>query len=206
MDTPSLEPCGAVTLLPAAAYRDMPWEPFRLWCHYNARYGLPTVELVDWLKAEIGERSAIEIGAGAGDLCHHLGIPGYDNYQQEWADVAAYYRAMGQPTIRYGAWVKRRDALIAVQGVKPSVCIGSWVTNWIDPNKPPPPGGGNMYGVKEDEILRLVDAYILIGNLATHSAKPIMRLPHEEHKLDFLVSRAAEPELDRVFIWRGRNA
>ena len=39
--------------LPAAAYLDFPRQPFRVICHHMARYGIPTAELVQWLKAEI---------------------------------------------------------------------------------------------------------------------------------------------------------
>ena len=75
----------------------------RLFCHFYARYGLPTVELVDWLLDRIGGRSAIEIGAGCGDLGSQLGIPMTDNFCQSWPDVQLLYKATGQPTIQYGA-------------------------------------------------------------------------------------------------------
>ncbi len=173
----------------------------RLFGHQYARYGFPTVELIAWLKEIIGDRKAIEIGAGSGDLCYHLGILGTDNYQQTWPDVQLHYAATGQPTIKYGPWVERLEALDAVRRHKPNVVIGSWITHWIDPDKPMPPGGGNMYGLKEDELLELVDTYIMIGNLRVHQHKPILKLPHQELTLPFVKSRATYPDLDRVFIW-----
>lgn len=197
-----LDERGALRLMPAAWYDQQDRHSLRVWCHYNARYGLPTVELVDWLKTRIAGRKSIEIGAGAGDLCYHIGNVGVDNHQQEWPDVKAYYAALQQPTIKYPSWVIEADALEAVNRIRPSVVIGSWVTHWIDPEIPAPAGGGNMYGVKEPEILSLVDEYIVIGNLAIHSHKPIMKLPHEELELPFIRSRAARPELDRVFVWQ----
>lgn len=197
-----LEPNGALKLLPASYYDILDWDELRIWCHHNARYGLPTVELVAWLKDYIGDRRAIEIGAGSGDLCYHLGIKGTDNYQQTWPDVVIHYAAMGQPLIKYGSWVENRNAMVAVQKYRPSVVIGSWITHWIDPNLPPPPGGGNMYGVKENELLKLVDTYIMIGNLDIHQHKPILKLAHEEHQFSFVKSRASRPQLDRIFIWK----
>lgn len=195
-------PNGAIKLFPAAHYDRGDWTALRMWCHEHARYGLPTIELVEWLKQQIGDRKAIEIGAGSGDLCYHLGIIGTDNYQQEWPDVRLYYAVLGQPVIKYGEWVERLDALEAVKQHKPDVVIGSWVTHWIDPNLPPPPGGGNMYGIREDEILKRVDTYIMIGNLEIHKHKPILKLPHEELNFPWIKSRAAARDQNRIFIWR----
>jgi hypothetical protein len=115
--------------------------------------------------------------------------------------LQAYYALMGQPTIKYGKAVERMDALDAVTHYRPEVVVGSWITEWIDPALPPPPHGGSMYGVKEDQIVAQCD-YILIGNIATHGKKSIMSLPHEEHALSFVRSRAVNAKLDRVWIWR----
>lgn len=196
-----LEPTGALKLMPYSYYEGLDWVQLRLWCHHNARYGLPTIELVEWLKDYIGDRKAIEIGAGSGDLCHHLDIPGTDNYQQTWPDVRMFYAISGQPTIIYGTWVENIAALDAVKKYKPDIVIGSWITHWVDPDKAVGIGGGNMYGVKEDELLDYGVTYIMIGNLAIHGHKPILRLPHEELQFPFVKSRAHKRELDRIFIW-----
>ncbi len=76
-----------------------------------------------------------------------------------------------------------------------------WVTEWIDPNLPPPQAGGNIWGVKEDEILTEGCEYILIGNQKIHGRKKIMAEPHKEYALPFLCSRATYPALDRVWVW-----
>lgn len=198
-----LEPNGALKLMPAEYYDSLDWMELRTWCHFQARYGLPTVELIAWLKDYIGDRKAIEIGAGSGDLCHHLGIVGTDNFQQTWPQVAMYYAIGGQPTIAYGSWVEKIDAIAAAKKYKPDIIIGSWITHWIDPDKAMPVGGGNMFGVKEDELLKLVDTYIMIGNLDIHAHKPILELPHETLEFSFVKSRAQKRELNRIFIWRG---
>jgi hypothetical protein len=200
----NLEPNGAITLLRSDAYANIDPLQLRIWCHANARYGLPTVELIEWLRELIGGRTAIEIGSGCGDLCHHLGIAGYDNMQQTWPDVRLHYAMLRQPTIRYGSWVKEADALDAVKEHRPQVVIGSWVTHWIDPDLPMPLGGGNMYGVREDEILPLVETYIVIGNLDAHGHKPILQLPHEEFRFPWLRSRAGNPTHNRIFVWGKR--
>jgi hypothetical protein len=192
---------GILRLLPSDAYDAIDPVGLRAWCQVNARYGLPTIELIRWLQDYIGDRTAIEIGSGHGDLAFHLGIPATDNRQQERPDVVRLYTALRQPLIKYPVWVKNLDALDAVDMYKPDVVVASWVTHWIDPDLPMPAGGGNMYGVKEDKLLETGVTYIVIGNEAVHSHKPIMALPHETHHFPFIRSRAKDPSLNRLWIW-----
>ena len=192
---------GRLKLLPAAAYDAISRNAVRLWCHNFARYGLPTIELVNWLKARIAGHTAIEIGSGAGDLAFHLGIPATDNRMQEWPMIKFNYTMTGQPVIQYPDFVQELDALTAVAQYQPDVVIASWVTQWIDPDLPPPETGGNVWGIKEDEILATGCTYILIGNQKVHGDKKIMAAPHEEFVLPFLRSRANYPALDRVWVW-----
>jgi hypothetical protein len=147
----------------------------------------------------------LEIGSGHGDLAHHLDIRGTDNWCQTFPDVKEFYRVTDQPTIEYPQWVEKIDGLKAVWKHKPQVVLGFWVTHWINPRKNIPEGGGNMYGVEEDRLLKTDVTYCMIGNLETHGYKPILKRPHEEIRLPFLRSRALHPELDRVFIWHGRR-
>jgi len=192
---------GRLKLLSAQEYDRIPPDSLRLWCHRYARYGLPTTELVAWLQERITSHTAIEIGSGSGDLAYHLGIPATDNKMQKRRSIQEYYQSIGQPTIRYPKFVQNLDALDAVREYQPQTVIASWVTEWIDPNLPPPPSGGNIWGVKEDEILATGCEYILIGNQQVHGGKKIMAQPHQEFTLPFLRSRANHPELDRIWIW-----
>lgn len=175
-------------------------EALRLWCHYHGRYGLPTTELVAWLRAYIAGRSAIEIGSGAGDLAWHLMLPATDNRCQEQPDVAAFYRALGDPVIEYPAWVERLDALDAIAKYTPDIVVASWVAQWADPDMPPASTGA-VYGVKEDILLDTGVIYVLIGNLAVHGKKTIMARPHRELDLPFLRSRSQHDTQNRLFIW-----
>lgn len=188
-------------LLPSAAYDAFDRDGLRLWCNRQARYGLPTVELIEWLRTYIDGRDGIEIGSGSGDLCHHLGIRGTDSKLQNDPKAAIFYMLQNQPTIRYPASVERLEALEAITKYKPRIVVASWVTHWIDPDKGVPPGGGCMFGVHEDQLLATGAIYVFIGNLRVHQHKPILQLPHREIKLPFLRSRASDPSLDRVFIW-----
>lgn len=205
-NTPKVDLMGdnqRIKLLKAYEYDKMYRPSVQMWAHKHGRYGLPTFELIEWLKDQIGDRKAIEIGSGHGDLCYHLGILGTDNWCQQLPDVAAYYRAQGQPVIKYASDVEKLDGLAAVEKYRPSVVVGSWVTQWISSGPKGAGKQGSMYGIREDRILKTGVTYIMIGNLGSHNKKEILKKPHEEHRLPFVRSRASDPDLDRVFIWRG---
>ncbi len=191
---------GPLKLRPAADYDAIPRTSLRLWCAYQGRYGLPTRELVDWLRALIGPRKAIEVGAGHGDLAHHLGIPATDSKMQTLPAVKAYYGSLGQSVIRYPSWVEELEAEAAIERYQPEVVIGSWVTHFADPHAGPHTSGC-FWGLKEDRILERGVWYVVIGNRLVHGNKPILQRPHQEFQLPFIRSRASRPEEDRLWIW-----
>jgi len=187
---------GRVRLFPALFWQGLDYQVFRIWCHQTARYGIPTVELVNWLKERIDGRKAIEIGSGNGDLGYHLGIPETDSYCQTrvpW--IALAYASSGQVPTRPSESVREMDAFDAVAFQKPDIVIASWVTHQSSS------GTGFTVGVDESSIIELAD-YIVVGNLAVHADKPILELPHEEFSFPWIVSRASDPRLDRVWSWR----
>lgn len=188
-----------IKLLKCADYDAFSPDVVRLFTHMTARYLLPTVELVDWLKDLIGDRKAIEIGSGTGDLARFLGIPATDNYCQEWPEVKAYYALTGQPPVNYGKDVERLDALEAVEKYKPDVVLGSWVTQWIDPNLPYPDNGGSMHGVKESELLKKVLTYIVVGAEGIHGRKNILSQPHKVFNVE-RIARSRRTD-NRVWVW-----
>jgi hypothetical protein len=200
-----LDDNGYLKILPASFYEKQPAYDLRLFCHYFARYGLPTTELVEWLKRYIGDQRAIEIGAGCGDLGRALGIPMTDNFCQEWPDVRAHYIACQQPIIQYGEDVERLDALEAAKKYKPDIIIGQWVTHWIDPNLPVPPGGGSMYGIKEDLLLEECKSYVVIGNRNVHGHKPILttrRCAEIQDRDRWIKSRAEDQSQNVIYVCR----
>lgn len=196
---------GRLKIVPARDYDAFDRMSVRLWCLRHARYGLPTTELIEWLQPHIEGKVAIEIGSGTGDLARALGIPATDNRMQEWPFIVDLFQKMRCPVIQYPEEVEALDALAAVERYRPEVVIASWVTEWIDPDQPPPPQGGNVYGVKETELLATGVKYILIGNEAVHGRKRIMSFGHQVYRLPFLCSRASQPDLDRVYIWAPRG-
>ena len=185
-------------LLPASHYDAIPFQELRMFCHYQARYLLPTVELIEFLKPYTN--NALEIGAGCGDLGYHLGLRMTDNYCQYFPEVKEYYEALQQPIIKYGKDVELLDAALAIKHYNPDVVIGAWVTNWVDPLLPPSPGGGSVHGIKEDEILDRGITYIVIGAEEIHKHKPIMKAKHQKIDAPFVRSRRQD---NKIWIWNG---
>ncbi|MFI5296662.1 MAG: hypothetical protein ACHREM_01075 [Polyangiales bacterium] len=200
-----LDEHGYVRARPAAEFRAMDRTAFMIWCYRNARYGLPTVELVAWIKDRIGGRPAIEIGAGMGDLGNALRIPMTDSGAQDTPELRTYYRAMGQRAIVPPRDVARMGGNAAVASYRPSVVVASWVTQRFRPGDTERDIGAFAEGVDELTLLEHVHTYIFLGNKKVHGDKRILAQPHEEHALPFLVSRALAPELDVVWVWERKR-
>lgn len=198
-----LDDDNRLVLLPASAYAKYPPDQLRVWCQFQGRYGVPTLELVEWLKKEIGDQTAIEIGAGHGDLGYHLGIRQTDSYtQQRDPEIVAWYKKMNMPQTDPRPDVFEIGAEQAVQRLKPDVVIGSWITRrfmrGIDKA-----GEAQAYahGPVEEKILRGCKKYIHIGNEGTHGGKTLLQLPHKVYHFDWLVSRAADQGKNCIYVW-----
>lgn len=191
-----LDANGRIRLLPASEYAVIDPLHLRLWSVQNARYCLPTTELIDWLKDKIAGRSAIEVAAGNGDLGFHLGIPATDSYCQRRPDVLQYYAFLKQAPTKPTADIFEEDAIQAIDKRRPQVVVAAWLTHkWTGT------GDGNMYGPDEAEILDRVETYIHIGNEDTHRIKPILARKHESLKFPWLVSRAANPSNNIIYVF-----
>lgn len=195
-----LDSKGKLKLYPASFYDEIPFDLLRYFCHFYARYFLPTLEVVDFISNKIMGKKVIEIGAGCGDLGYHLGITMTDNYCQTFPDVSLAYTRCGQPIIEYGNDVLKMDAISAIEKFKPDYVIGAWITQWIDPDLPAPAGGGNIYGVKEDILLKKT-GYINIVAQSVHKYKAILKYPHETIKLKSLRSRKQDNTDNVIWIW-----
>lgn len=198
LDPPLLHPNGRIKLHPASFYQQFSKEEILAWCNLRARYSIPTQELVTWLKEQIGDRRALEIGAGMGDLGYHLGIKTTDSYLQvNNAEVRAYYAKLGQPPTQPPKFVERREALAAVRKYRPQVVIGCYITQkWQLGDLQ-----GSDYGVEEDKMLRLISTYIHVGNLQSHGDKRLLQLPHQVYQPPWLVSRSPNPASNLIYIW-----
>ncbi len=187
-----------IKLLPASTYSELDRTELRIWCHYRARYLLPTIELIEWLKNRIDGRSAIEIGAGNGDLGYHLGIPAFDNGCQQYENVKLAYLRMGQVPTNPPPDVMRIDAIQAIHDYRPEVAIGAWITDKFAEGSVE----GNIYGPDSYQIIQNVE-YIRIGTEKIHGRSKILEFHHETVKAPGLVSRTSvNPPDDIVHIWK----
>ena len=178
--------------------------------HNEGLYGLPTVELIDWLRGRIGAPDrALEVGAGCGVFGRALNISSTDSFIQESPEVKALYAMNGQPVVSYGPNVERIDANAAVGRYRPTVVFGSWVTHKYIPSLPQL--GGSIYGVDEHKLLSApwLQKYIVYGNESVHDLKPIVQtLPNgwrlTKYKEDFMYSRSQRPNLNCVYVFERR--
>jgi hypothetical protein len=187
-----------VRVLSAKDLLKIPEDHFRFWCHKQAIYAYPTSELIGWLQEQIGEHSAIEIGAGNGAIGRALGIPITDSRMQEWPDVKAHYALSRQPTVNYGSDIQEFDASSAVEHFKPDVVIGSWITHLYHPDEHH--RGGNMYGVDEVALFERVKKYVHIGATSSHSKKRILKEPHQVYRFDWLLGRGKQ-DTRCIWVW-----
>lgn len=202
-----LDSSGRLKLLPAVELQRLRRDQLGYWCQARGRYTLPTLELVAWLKERIGSRSAIEIGAGAGDLGYHLGIPMTDSYiQQESDDYLLLYTIVGVPPTKPPPDVEKLEALEAVRKYKPQVVVGAWITQlYRPPVRKTEDHYGSIYGVDEMKLRLEVESYVNIAHKRIHKQKSLLRFKHHEYRPTGLISRAQDPEGDVVWIW-SRNA
>ena len=188
-------------LLPAAAYREYPHDHLLAWLQARGRYGVPTVELVEFLRGLIGDRKAIEIGSGMGDLGWHLGIPMTDSHVQMRPEYMALYSTMDCQPIVPPAYVERADAFAAIKRYKPDVVVALWVTQLYRPgDEKPPKVGSCVDGVDEMKLIKRT-AYIFVGNKKVHGDKRILQKPHREYQPEGLVSRGHDQSLNVVWTW-----
>ncbi len=184
-------------LLPSSFYQQILPEKLRVWCRAKARYTLPTIELIEFLKQQIGERSAIELGAGNGDLGFHLGIAQTDSYCQDTPMMKLYYQSIGQTVTQPREDVERLEALDGIAHHKPQVAIASWLTQIYRPDC----DLGSEFGADEEQIIAQVEMYIHVGNRDSHGSKRILKKTHIEYVIPGLVTRANRPEENVIYVW-----
>jgi hypothetical protein len=197
-----LMPDGHIRLLPAEEFQSVPLDHLRIWCHSTARYGIPTLELIIWLKNRIGTLKALEIGAGNGDLGYHLGITMIDNYHQQNPLTQALYHISGQVPTNPPEEVKKYEAIDAIKKAKPQVVIGSWITRkFIQGRDIQGQSEANVYGPIEEDILKNCRCYIHIGNYNIHRGKTILSKKHSAFTFPWLVSRAEDQQQNVIHVW-----
>lgn len=196
-----LDERGIIKLQSADFYKTIEHTNLRIWCLCRAIYQLPTVELVEWLKANFNLNKAIEIGAGNNYLYHYLGIVGVDNYSEQIRAVKLVHEILNQPSTNPPPEVEKLDAIAAIKKYQPETVITAWST--LKCEDPEGIDAGHKYAPDENEILDLGVAYIHIGNDEIHGDREIMNKPHETYYFDWLVSRGKHPEKNCIYVWHG---
>jgi hypothetical protein len=194
-----LDADGRMKVLPAKYWATTTAEERQLFGHHHGLYSFPTTELVDYLKGLIGDRTAIEIGAGNGVLSEALDIIATDNRQQEMSEWRAHYRRIQQPIVQYGPNIVEREASKAIRKYKPQVVIGCWVTHKYDRRRHS--AGGNKIGIDEFFVLANCDTYVMVGNEIVHKGKSIWNQPHSIIYPDWVYSRANNGTRDFIAEW-----
>ena len=197
-DTTNLESLmftnGLLNVLPNSFYQQYSFNSIQIVMVKHGIYVLPTTELIEWLRTMIIP-SAIEIGAGLGSIGRALSIPITDSHLQSDPVIAAYYRSLGQAPIKYPTDVEKLTALDAIAKYNPHTVIGAFITHLYNGSS------GNQFGVAEEKIIDGGRRYINIGNADTHADKPLLRLPHNTFKFDWLLTRSRDQTKNSIWVW-----
>lgn len=156
----------------------------------KALYGIPTLELVEYLKPHITSNT-IEIGSGNGVLAKALNIKATDNHTQADFGVRLTYLLMAQAPVEYGKNVEKIDDVKAIEKYKPDTVIGSWLSDIVNMKI-------GIKGIDEESIIKNA-RYIYIGNKKTHQKKTILKYEHKTIDIE-LVSRTGF-ENNVIWIW-----
>lgn len=189
---------GNFQILPYAILKDIPQEHISIFCVKHAFYCFPTQELIDYLREEIADKEAIEIGSGNGFVAQALQITATDSMQQTNPAIQQIYAMAQQPTITYGTNVKPFEALNAIDYYTPQVVLGCWVTHLY--NSKEHWREGNAAGIDEIKIIKK-HKYIFVGNELTHQFKPILKHKHQIFKAEWLMSRSMQKEKNVIWTW-----
>lgn len=194
-----LDENGRLKILPASYWAGTTGNERLLFGHLYGIYCFPTVELVEYLRETIGDRLAIEIGAGNGVLAEALGIIATDTHEQAKPGWRELIRLQGGVIVPYGPNVVEMGAIEAVTHYQPEVVIACWVTQNFDPKRPDM--SAKYEGVDEEAIIELVDTYVMIGNEYVHRDKFIWDVPHAIDYPPWLYSRALNEAKEFIAIW-----
>lgn len=190
---------GRLVVQPAAFWCDFSPLEISAFCVQQGLYHVPTAEFCAWLRLLLGDATPLEIGAGNGVQAEYLGMRAVDNHMQTWPDIKDLYREMRQTPVPYGPNVEQVDALVAAKRYRPDVAVAAWLTHKYDAKRPA--AGGNMYGVDENKLLKLVKTYVHIGHSRVHALKLIRERPHRIYTPPGMVCRALTPGEPQVWVW-----
>lgn len=193
--------------VPASLLLRLPHNHLQVWAHDHAIYQFVTIEMIGWLREQIGEAKALEICAGNGVIARTLGITGIDSRVQETAYFQRCLKEKYGPEAEYQQLtrppkeIKKYEAMEAVRVFRPEIVIGAFVTPKGTREQSAKGIMGNAYGPNMQELLQRVKKCIHFGNRNTHLPNPIYDMPHHELEFPWLVNRSFDQSLNRVWVW-----
>jgi hypothetical protein len=168
---------GRLRCLPAAELTALDRAELRLFCQEEAVYQLPTVELIAQLRDRIGDRTALEIGAGRGDIGRHLGIRLTDSHMQAEPQYRKLYEAAGAHAIRYPKDIEKLNYKQAIKKYKPAVVVACWVSHQFSEKRPEM--AGSIAGLDTQWIVDHCKEFLFVGHPVTHQWWTIPQCRHE---------------------------
>lgn len=193
-----LGPDGLMRPVPYADLQKFSQNQISLFCWGRGIYQIVTTELVDFVRNEIEDFHAIEIGAGNGCLGRALGIPLTDNRMQELPEVKAWYKRLGQPVMEYPADIVKMDAIRAIKATGADCAVGAWVTQKYKPGMK----DGNFMGVDGAILAARLKRYVFIGNEERHMSQEVLRYCQPKiYKADWLISRSLHRQKNMIWIF-----
>ncbi len=193
---------GFLRPVPASLLESIPNNHIIIWCNKNGIYCLPTIELLEWLREQIGESNAIEICSGNGCIGRSLNITRTDSYIQTTTEMIILYQSMGQKPILPPSDVLRFEANEAVDQFKPDIVLGSFITQKFLDGDTEARIGSSVYGVDELALIKKVKTYIAIGNDSVHGTKRINSLPHSTYRFPWIYTRCMNQRLNNIKVWK----
>lgn len=185
--------------LPAETLKSIPGTDLLAWCLRRARYGLPTIELVELLSSLINGRKAIEICAGCGDLGRRLGIVMTDSDSQQ-EHTGGIRLNLGAPPTILPPEVERLEALDAVKKHRPEVVLAVYASQKYKSGDDKKGIGSYLHGVDEEALIQQVGCYIWIGNDNIFQGKRILTTSHMEIRFSGLVTRG-DSKKNVIRVW-----
>lgn len=195
---------GLLQVMPAAFYASRAQAELSCWCVRRGFYNLPTLELIDWLRSEIGDELAIEIACGHGAIGRALHIPFTDSRAHDDPRLRAHYANIKQAPTICPDDVVMMSALAAIERYEPTVVVLAWGVWKFNPKRPN--AGGSEHGIAFGKVLGAasVQKLIVIGHERVHAPIDILELDHATLRPPGLFSRAMDTEGNVVWIWGQR--
>ncbi len=206
---------GTLKSVPCKKLHNVPEIAIAAFCTKHGRYQLITDELLQLIRPLIEGKKAIEIGAGAGDLAHHLGIKATDNYEGDNKTANVNGNEIKQTAIPFSSNVENINYKNAIHKYRPDVVIAAHFPHKQDMNRNY--DGGTLNGLELSWVVEQVPLVIVLFNANLHAYRDFDPT-HGKHTTaflkanDMLYSRTIEQHLNLMLVttkmgdsWAGKS-